>query len=176
MSREGTPTGGSAKPPGVHGRRRRDRNVKWKVGLSLPKQSTTTSPAAASPTRCNESSDLCHGHLNCRLRPIDDRRGHSADDKAPPAPPRNPSSSRRNRPTTTATMSAALRTQAVRAARQIRPAQVRNTRSYASDHGHGHHAHGVEESLGVRNLRPTPACGLGPAEGLNWQRIGSDRG
>ncbi|KAK0751608.1 hypothetical protein B0T18DRAFT_320465 [Schizothecium vesticola] len=46
-------------------------------------------------------------------------------------------------------MSAALRTQAVRAARQIRPAQVRNTRSYASDHGHGHHAHGVEESLGM---------------------------
>ncbi|KAL2129024.1 hypothetical protein VTI74DRAFT_8320 [Chaetomium olivicolor] len=39
--------------------------------------------------------------------------------------------------------------QLARQARTARPSGVRNTRSYASSHGHEHHAHNVEESLGT---------------------------
>ncbi|KAK1758228.1 hypothetical protein QBC47DRAFT_358102 [Echria macrotheca] len=44
----------------------------------------------------------------------------------------------------------AFRQRGLTAARQARPRCVRNTRSYASGHGHGHHAeHTVEESFGT---------------------------
>ncbi|KAH8910481.1 hypothetical protein BR93DRAFT_271509 [Coniochaeta sp. PMI_546] len=44
----------------------------------------------------------------------------------------------------------ALRQRAATLARRSRPTAIRNTRSYASDHGHdGHHAPPKEESLGA---------------------------
>ncbi|KAL2263378.1 hypothetical protein VTK26DRAFT_7017 [Humicola hyalothermophila] len=43
----------------------------------------------------------------------------------------------------------ALRQRAAQLVRQARPAGVRNTRTYASSHGHHEHAHNVQEPIGV---------------------------
>lgn len=95
-----------------------------------------------------------------------EHRGGPATSTDRPSPPRSRQPTT-IAPETTATMSALRQTvtQIARQARQARSARpaFRQTRSYASGHGHHEQAHNVEEPLGVRaRRRPAAAAAWSP--------------